>query len=265
MMVMINSFTKRRRRSLYYRISRGCAGRSSSTASLLFMLMFVFFIVVDNKVPTVSALISIQPGMGFRTARPSNNDNNDNVIEEKIIIFEHTAEYGTGGLVYNQPTPIRLKDLGIPRYDCRNKSPFCNHTLMLGCGLLASSSDGDDGSGSAGDGDGGSNIPLGDMSPWFWLHNVDHLPGSNNELLAGASQPIYMGGNLEEAVKRIHQQEEESSSHPDKIIQFKFFTRYRKWDAGQLEYELNEGKMWTDLEPCDPLDVLRPYNLLPEL
>jgi hypothetical protein len=38
-------------------------------------------------------------------------------------------------------------------------------------------------------------IALGVVSPWFWLHNFNDVPGSYR--LEGAAGPLYMGGHLE--------------------------------------------------------------------
>jgi hypothetical protein len=84
----------------------------------------------------------IEPGTGLKSKRKT-----DTTLEE-VLIFEHT-ELGTGGLVLNRPTPCLLRDLNIPRFEV-----FGSNALMLGCGM--------DNEGA------GTNVAIGEMSPWFW-------------------------------------------------------------------------------------------------
>lgn len=202
---------------------------------------------------SVVSAIAIEPGMGFQTARGTASK-----PVEKVVIFEHTNEYGSGGLVYNCPTPIRLKDLNIPKF-----MPFGNHALYLGSGISPYGEEGEgEGDEEEDDGEDGSNVPLGDMAPWFWLHNVPDLTGSSSSTqLYGSSGPLYMGGNLESALQRIQSDQGVPPLFPfgSSKYRFKFFTRYRKWGPGQLESELGRrggDRMWTDLTPLDPDDVL---------
>ena len=162
----------------------------------------------------------ICPGTGLRS-RTSN---------EEIIIFEHT-EMGTGGLVLNCPTPLKIGNLPIPRFQSFKELP-----LMLGCGMAA------------GENDDSSTIPLGEVSPWFWLHDLDDIPGSYE--FQGAAGPLYMGGNIEEATKRL----QEDGIAP--IGHFKFFRKYRSWQAGELEAELKNGE-W-EVTAQDPAKALKP-------
>lgn len=147
----------------------------------------------------------------------------------QIVVFEHTL-FGTGGLVLNQPTPIRLRDLNIPRFKV-----FENHTLMLGCGTGKGSS---------------SNLPVGDMAPWFWIHTFPEI--SKSFRLEGADGPLFMGGNLDEATALIQEERLDPFS-------FKFFHKYQQWKGGELEQQIEDGQ-WT-VRPQDPVEAVRPYSL----
>ncbi len=148
----------------------------------------------------------------------------------QVVIFEHTS-LGTGGLVLNCPTPIRLRDLQIPRFEV-----FKNHTLMHGGHGTEESS--------------GSNVPIGDMAPWFWLHCNDVI--SNSFRLEGAAGPLFMGGNLDEAIELIQKDQLDPFT-------FKFFYKYRQWEGGELEKEI-ENAQWT-VSLQDPAAAVRPYSL----
>jgi hypothetical protein len=63
----------------------------------------------------------LEPGVGIRSRDGSTH----------VLLFEHTPEHGTGGLVLNQATPLRLKDLQIPLFH----RAFAENSLMLGAGL----------------------------------------------------------------------------------------------------------------------------------
>ena len=90
-----------------------------------------------------------------------------------------------------------------------------------------------------------------EVSPWFWLHDVDDIPGSY--ALPGAAGNLYMGGNIEEATKRLEEE------HIDPKGRFKFFRKYKAWPAGELEEELNQG-IWEAMKQ-DPKEALEPVNL----
>jgi len=149
---------------------------------------------------------------------------------ERLVVFEHTPR-GTGALVYNQPTPVKLSDLGIPRF-----SVFGGNTLMLGCGMKTSQ--------------GGSNLAIGDMSPWFWLHNVESLPGSFH--LPAANGPLFMGGNIEEASLLVEKGEVDPA-------RFKFFYKYKSWKSDDLLKEIERGLF--EVAPQDVQEALRPYSM----
>lgn len=166
--------------------------------------------------------LTIEPGSGLVSL------SNDNPLAERVLIFEHTPQ-GTGGLVLNQPTPIRLADLSIPSF-----AAFADNTIMLGCGTGPSSCGTN------------SNIPLADMAPWFWIHNVVGLEGSSE--LTGASAPLYMGGNIATASQLI----EDGIIEPK---QFKFFWKYKSWTGDQLMQEIESG-YWV-CQPQDPDEALR--------
>ena len=94
-------------------------------------------------------------------------------------------------------------------------------------------------------------IALCEVSPWFWLHDIDDIPGSS--ALPGAAGTLYMGGDLDEAIKRL----EETGLDP--MGHFKFFRKYKAWQVGQLEEELKQG-IWVAVEQ-DPKQALEPVSL----
>lgn len=69
---------------------------------------------------TTNALV-LEPGVGLRSRDGKTH----------VVLFEHTPEHGTGGLVLNQATPLRLKDLQIPLFH----QAFAENSLMLGGGF----------------------------------------------------------------------------------------------------------------------------------
>jgi len=217
-----SSSLKRRKRSTGYGIGSTSLQPPRSLAVAAIIICTAASTTSFFSDAAAAAALTIQPGMGFRTKGGQE--------AERIVVFEYTEEYGTGGLVYNRPTPIRLEDLKIPKF-----APFGKHRLYLGSGMTTDE-----------DGD-GSNIPVGDMAPWFWLHDDPNLSGTSTKMegsvaSAGGGDFLYMGGNLEDF------------STNDHLI--KFFTRYRKWGPGQLEEELLKGTLWTDLVALSPDEVL---------
>jgi hypothetical protein len=149
----------------------------------------------------------------------------------KIVLFE-VSEFGSGGLVFNQPSPVRLKDLAIERFQA-----FYDNTLMMGRGL-----DDDDVE--------QSRVAIGDIGPWFWLHNVENLSGSTR--LAGAKDILYMGGNIEEATELI----KNGQAYPS---QFKFFHKYTKWEGTALDEALRDGSVLLE-GPASASEVLKSYS-----
>ncbi|CAM9201392.1 unnamed protein product, partial [Heterosigma akashiwo] len=129
--------------------------------------------------------VGISPGTGLRSTNKSSKW--DFPIE--VLIFEHT-EHGSGGLVLNQPTPVFLRDLPFARF----RGTFGRNALMLGCGLQPDVSTGDSGT---------STVAVREMSPWFWITDLEDLHGQTR--LEGAQDPLYMGGNIEDAALRIEQ------------------------------------------------------------
>ena len=79
---------------------------------------------------------------------------------------------------------------------------------------------------------------------------MDGLPGSFQ--LEGADGPLYMGGNIEEAARRL----QEDGIDPGG--RFKFFRRYRHWGPGELESEVDRGE-WI----AGPQDPGRALSLFP--
>ena len=159
----------------------------------------------------------------------------------EILVFEHT-EMGTGGLILNQPTPILLKALKIPRFE-----PFGELPLMLGCHMTEDNKRKGDDSMSA-----TNNLSLGDLSPWFWLHDIDDIVGSyqlEGAALNGGNKNLYMGGSIDELSRRIE------AEHIDPVNHFKFFRKYVRWEEGQLEQEIQDGR-WTAAAQ-DPQAALR--------
>jgi len=170
----------------------------------------------------------IEPGVGLTSVVTGG------AVEERVLIFEHTPR-GTGGLVLNQPTPIRLKDLNIPKFRA-----FADNSIVLGCGTSTTTATSNN----------NNNVPLSDMAPWFWIHSVPDLPGSS--LLPGAAGPLFMGGNLDQAAERI-------ASHEIQPQQFKFFWKYKQWPEDELLREIEAGQ-WI-CQPQDPDQALEPCSL----
>ena len=181
------------------------------------MVIFVAFQLIRAG----SLALTIEPGIGFVSPKTG----------ERVVIFEHT-EHGSGGLVWNRPTPVTLNDLNIPRF----QEVFSKHSLMLGCGTDASGSE--------------SNIRMGDMAPWFWLHNVPDLEGSFR--LEAAKGQLFMGGNIEKATEILQNSIDQ--------YQFKFFWKYKLWQASELMEEIASGE-WENVEPQDADEVLQPYSI----
>ncbi len=194
----------------------------------------------------------IEPGMGLIQQTPQSSQSSFRRSPQprlEIVVFEHTDVAGTGGLVLNCPTPLQLGNIAIPRFRAFEKLP-----LMLGCGsgggggdFVTATDEDDSGDDYEDPLSSASSIPLGDLSPWFWLHNMDDLSGSFP--LEAAAGPLYMGGNIEEATERIQR------DNIDPAGRFKFFRKYKSWKAGQLEQELEEG-LWK-LVPQDPTKALQ--------
>ena len=251
----------------------------------------------------------IEPGMGLiqnlppqsassssRSKRFQKHTRTDDDGPLQIVIFEHTDVGGTGGLVLNRPTPLLL---GPPHIDIPRFQPFKGLPLMLGCGYDEDQHDDDDDNDDGDDdqpggrrrGRGGQErFGLGEVSPWFWLHNIENVPGSYK--LEGASGPLFFGGHLEEAAKQItkplekyHQTDHGSNTsgssngsigpqippdeddHPGTTTaagRIKFFRQYRIWSPGELQRELDEGK-WIPCrqDPQQALQVVMPKIILP--
>lgn len=209
-------------------------GNKKSTTRSTTMLLAALFLCsasFSRSQVTVDGY-QIAPGTGLRSQ----------TTNDQIVIFEHT-DYGTGGLVLNCPTPLCIGQLPIPQFQ-----PFKELPLMLGCGLQGLVDD-DEGNDDGGEQD--CNIALGEVSPWFWLHDVDDIPGSL--ALPGAKPTLYMGGNIEAAVQRMEEKQ------IDPVGRFKFFRKYKVWSAGELEKELARGK-WVATEQ-DPKQALEPIHL----
>lgn len=166
----------------------------------------------------------IEPGIGLTSKATG----------EQVIVFEHTS-VGTGGLVYNRPTPLRINDLRIPRF----QEAFGDHSLMLGCGIETSKEKG--------------NVPVADMAPWFWLHNLPNVTGSC--CLEAAQGPLYMGGNIESATKMYAEEAADPDQH-----KFKFFFKYKSWMGEGLQEEIKKG-LWEDVGPKEPMIVLEPFSI----
>ena len=179
------------------------------------------------------ARINIAPGIGLSS--PKTN--------MEIVIFEHT-EMGTGGLVHNCPTPLSMGELPIPKFRYYKDLP-----LMLGCGVNVNCSDDDD---DDDDEDGiyssSSSVALGEVAPWFWLHDIPNISGSYE--LKSAAGPLYMGGNIEEATQALQRSNLDYKGH------IKFFREYKVWQSGELEEELSQG-LWIASRQ-DPTKALQP-------
>ena len=197
--------------------------------SLVKLLLSVFIATSLLWVPSNSYIIG--PGIGLKHVS----------ADVEVVVFEHTDDFGTGGLVLNCPTPIKIGNLNIPKFEAFEELP-----LMLGNGITEMEED----SGEEYNGD-ISTISLGEVSPWFWLHDMDDLPGSY--VLEQASGPLYMGGNIEEATKRLQ------ADHINPKGRFKFFRKYISWKAGELQKALDRGE-WTAVhqDPEQALKEVRP-------
>mmetsp|Transcript_6161 Transcript_6161/g.12466 ORF Transcript_6161/g.12466 Transcript_6161/m.12466 type:complete len:205 (+) Transcript_6161:159-773(+) len=171
----------------------------------------------------------IVPGTGLQATRLRKGD----ISLVQIVVFEHT-EHGTGGLVLNKPAPILLRDIASPRFKA-----FGSNSLMLGCGVESTDEDRRD------------NVALGDMSPWFWLHDVDNIPGSFK--LPGADGPLFLGGNIEELTQRV------GAAGMDPLTHVQFFWKYKLWGPGQLSSELASG-LW-EVNAQDPEEALRVHSM----
>jgi hypothetical protein len=148
---------------------------------------------------------------------------------------------------------------------------------MLGCGYDQDDDNDDDEIVDGGGGGHQERFALGEVSPWFWLHNIENVPGSYR--LEGAAGPLYMGGHLEEAAERMAQHSDVGSSASSKrnldddaatattaaaAGRIKFFRQYRIWSPGELQRELDDGK-WIPCrqDPHQALQVVMPRIVLP--
>ena len=150
----------------------------------------------------------------------------------QVMLFEHTDQHGSGGLVLNQPTPLRLRDLKIPLFH----QAFADNSLMLGGGLSSVSE---------------TNVPLDAMAPWFWLHTVEGVPKSI--ALPGAKGPLFLGGDIERATELVRNGQ---ASPTD----FKFFYKYKQWAPGELVEEIACKDLWTDVGPMQPDQAVQIYS-----
>lgn len=175
---------------------------------------------------TNEGAIILAPGIGLTKSY----DDRGSRATTEVLLFEHTA-MGTGGLVFNCPTPLRLKDIPVDRY-----KNFAHLPLMLGSGLLDDTAENE------------STLPLSDLAPWFWLHNLPDIPGSS-ELMA-ASGPLFMGGDLEKASEYL------LSNDIDPAGRLQFFRKYKSWGPGELIGEIQAG-LWTHVGPQSPQSALR--------
>jgi len=183
-----------------------------------YCVIFLLVRLACFVVPVLS-FRSVTPGTGLSRSNISKQKDGNN---EEVLIFEHT-QFGSGGFVLHCPTPIFMKDLPIPWLE-----PFGHLPLMLGCGLSEESSLG--------------GMALGELSPWFWVHDLPDLSGSYK--MEGAAGPLYMGGNIEEAQQYLNEKQLDPAGH------FQFFRRYKSWSAGELEEEIENG-LW-EVSPQDP-------------
>lgn len=108
----------------------------------------------------------------------------------------------------NCPTPLRLNDIPVDQF-----KPFGKLHLMMGCGLEEEET--------------GSTVPLSDLPG---------IPGSSE--LAGASGPVFMAGDLEEATKYLR------LNNFDPGGRFQFFRKYKSWSPDGLKGEIRDG-LWT--------------------
>ena len=156
----------------------------------------------------------------------------------EVLLFEHT-DMGTGGLVLNCPTPIRLRDIPVERF-----AFFGDLPLMMGCGFEMEE---EEESFRLLD----SHIPLADFTPWFWIHNLPDISGSF--ALEAASGPLFMGGNLDEAMEYLR-----ANNIVNPAGRFQFFREYISWGPGQLEDEMQGGK-WEQVGPLAPERALQQF------
>jgi putative AlgH/UPF0301 family transcriptional regulator len=61
-----------------------------------------------------------------------------------------------------------------------------------------------------------------------------------------------MGGNLDEAIELIQKDQLDPFT-------FKFFYKYRQWEGGELEKEIEHAQWTVSLQ--DPAEAVRPYSL----
>ena len=141
-------------------------------ASPLLFLLSVLIVLETQSLGT--APLVIRPGVGLISGARRRRAVDPIATDEEVLIFEHT-HMGSGGLVLNRPTPLRLKDLS----SAARFAAFGDLPLMLGCGTCM-----DDGGTCRDDGDDeqcdqGSNdlltgindresLAIGDLTPWFW-------------------------------------------------------------------------------------------------
>lgn len=176
-----------------------------------------------TAVPRLYGFAALEPGLGLISKDGS----------MQVVIFEHTESYGTGGLVLNQPTPLRLKDLQIPRFH----QAFAENSLMLGGGVTNDKQE--------------TNVALTEMAPWFWLHTLQDLPKSTP--LPGAKGPLFLGGSIDVATEWIKQGKASPSD-------FKFFYNYKAWGPGELATEIAQKELWTEVKPMQPQEAVVQYH-----
>lgn len=101
-------------------------------------------------------------------------------------------------------------------------------------------------------------IPLGQVSPWFWLHDMEDIPGSF--ALEGAAGPLFMGGSIDFATQQLVKEE------INPVGRFKFFRKYKQWAPGELQKEIQRGE-WktTEQDPSVALENIRLSIRLPGL
>ena len=173
---------------------------------------------------TISFSIDVTPGMVLSQQN------------SMIVVFE-VSEHGVGGLVYNRPSPIRLKDLGIPKF-----ASFGENFLMMGQHDLDSPS-----------ATGNSVIALGEMAPWFWLHNIHDLSESSS--IIHEKGGLYMGGNIDQASILVEQGHVEPS-------QVKFFYKYTILPSSSvLQESIETGRIVYEGTAADH-NVLSPFQFL---
>jgi hypothetical protein len=116
--------------------------------------------------------------------------------------------------------------------------------LMLGCGVSENDEDDDE----EHEQEECSTVALGEVAPWFWLHDLPDIPGSYP--LVGAAGPLYMGGNIEQATKWLQEHGMDPKGH------IKFFRQYKLWHQGELAREVEQG-LW-HVTAQDPVQALHP-------